>query len=200
MERPALAFSRLFDLEIVVDGEHARHAVGADEGSIFIRLDTHHAFKVYMAVLHNDVDWRYGLNGVGGESRITEEGARNLAPDAIVVERRGQHFNLVIDALHALQVFDPALGFAFDETVAHLAVKSHGTAVDAVAEIVENCKLRNHGKFMVDLAGKPLLKKLVTTLKIGAGEGGGRDGAETEDDSKKYLKTLSHKFSSKREN
>ena len=110
-----------------------------------------------MAVLHNDMNWRYGLNGVGGESRITEDGARNLTPDAIVVERRRQHFNLVIDALHAFQVFDPALGFALDEGVAHLAREGHGIAVNAVAEIVKDRKLRNHNQGMADLSGKPLL-------------------------------------------
>ena len=73
--RIALALSRLFDVEIVVHGEHAGHAVGADEGSVFIRLGTHHAFQVHMAVLHNDVNWPHGLNAVGGESRITENGA-----------------------------------------------------------------------------------------------------------------------------
>jgi hypothetical protein len=54
-------------------------------GDILVPCLRHNAFQGHMAVLHDDVNGRHGLDGTAVERREAEDGAELLPPDAIFV-------------------------------------------------------------------------------------------------------------------
>src|SRR5262245_44313533 len=111
-----------------------------------------------MAVLYDDVNrWR-GLDPIVEQTWIVKDCPRDLTPDAIVIERRWQYFNLIVHALHAFQALYAGFGRILHNGVTHLAGKRDGAPIYAVGQIIEHGKLRDHIQLMPDLAGKPLLQ------------------------------------------
>src|SRR6476469_4726387 len=100
----ALSLAGLFHLQIVLHREDPGDAIGADKSIVLVSLRPYHAFKVDMTVFHNDVNRRHGLDAVVEQTRIVENGKRDLATNTVVIERGRQDLNLVVHALHAFQV------------------------------------------------------------------------------------------------
>ena len=91
-----------------------------------------------MAALHDNVDRRQRLYGIGKEPRIVKDGARYLGPDAVIVGRRRQRFDLVVYLLHSFNVFHDVFSVTLEDGVAHLAQQGHGVAVDFKSQIVKD--------------------------------------------------------------
>ena len=81
-----LSLFGLFHLKVVLYREDTKHAIRTQEGIILISLRSHHAFQIYMAVFHNNVNGRHWLVGIIRESRITEDCSRHLVAYAVIVE------------------------------------------------------------------------------------------------------------------
>src|SRR6185312_10992422 len=117
-----------------------------------------------MAIFHNNANWSHGLNGIVEQTRIVEYSARHLAANKVIVERRWKYFNLVVHMLHAFQMFHCTLSSILDKAIADLAIKRHGSAVNAISQVVENSHLRDHCQLMTNLASQPLLKLGIARL------------------------------------
>ena len=156
-----LAFLRLFHLQIVLHGENSGNTIRADERIVLVCLGPYHPYQVHMTVLHDDVDWRHGLDPVIEQTGIVEYRPGHPTPNAIVIERRRKYLDLVVHSLHAFQVLHAGFGRIFYDCVPHLPEQRHGAAIHTVSEIIENGKLRNHVQFMADFAGKPLFNSRI---------------------------------------
>ena len=95
-----LAF--VFYLQIVGNAKDAWHTFSLNLCYLFVHLPGDNTFQGYVAIVHDDVDWRYGPQSVLAEDIVPVNGAIDCASDTIVIGRRWQHFDLIVHALYAL--------------------------------------------------------------------------------------------------
>src|SRR5215470_5349598 len=91
---PRCELFRFPDLQVVIHGECARDALGANVSQILVGLIVDHAFERYMAVLHDDPNRLLDPERVFFESGITVDGAEQPHADLIIHRRGRQHFDL----------------------------------------------------------------------------------------------------------
>src|SRR5204862_6258466 len=100
----AMSYRSAFNAQSVLHADDAGDA--ADEvlrlAALDLRIDDPRQQDARVA--DDDVDRRNGLRGVVGKNRVAIEGVRDDRAEAIVGERRGQHLELVVELLHALDV------------------------------------------------------------------------------------------------
>lgn len=132
------------------------NAVGFDAGDVLVGFGRDYADESHVTVIDDDVNRRHGLHGVAVEAGVAVNGVVNGAPDAIVIGRRRKDLDLVVDALHAFDLFDDVFGVRFQRRSGDLAGESDGTALDLLGEIIENAIVGQHNEFMPDFFGDAL--------------------------------------------
>src|SRR5207249_7898386 len=78
-------FARVLNAQVVGDLAETQTSLSrADSRDILFHVIVDHAFECHVAVIHDDVDGRYSLDGVARQNGIAVDSARDLQPETII--------------------------------------------------------------------------------------------------------------------
>ena len=109
---PRSGFDTLLDLDhqVVDDREHPSDAVCLQSGDAPFSWAAHPALERHIPAPNDDVNRWYWMDGVTAQPRLAVDCPKDGSPNAVVVGRDGQHFDLVDDPGHSRDPLDYALG------------------------------------------------------------------------------------------
>src|SRR4051812_10466281 len=91
----------LYDLQLVIDRENSRNAVGSYASDIPVHLAVNHTHQGHMTVLHNNADRLLYAQYILLQRWIAIDAAEQSNPQTVVKKRHRQHLDLIVHALHA---------------------------------------------------------------------------------------------------
>src|SRR5690348_11843773 len=122
--------------KIVLDREYREHALRAAACEGFIGVGRNDSFQPNLAILDDDVDRGYRLWRVPTKTGLSVNRPIDGQPDAIIVRRQRQYFDLIVDALDALYLFYNHASVGLQRGSGHLPHERDLVAVDSKAEVV----------------------------------------------------------------
>src|SRR5438874_4196659 len=128
-----------------------------------INLVVHHADQRHVPVLHNDVNGRERLIAVVDEVGVAIDGPSDSNAQLVVIVRRRQHFKVILEFRHALDVGQKTADVALLEGLAHLAADDKLVAVSLQLDVVKNRIERVRHNFFTRL-----LRDLARSRVLGA--------------------------------
>lgn len=159
--RRGLSGSRISNLQIVSYRKYPRHLIRCHFRHRVVRLAIDYTFQRHMSVVHDNMDRWNGSHRIFEEPILAVDRSRNLSSDLVVIGRRRQNFDLVVNLVDPFNSFHGTFGVSFKCGIHDAAEQRHSAAVHRIFKIIENRVIRQHQQLMSDFPSDPLLASIV---------------------------------------
>src|SRR5579872_596435 len=103
-----------------------------------------------MTVLHDNMYGRHSTKAIPVKAFRSINGPVDRPANPIVIGRKRQDLNAILNPVHAFNAFDGLLSVGFQSRASHLAEESYGAPLYFVRQVIENVVHRKHHQFMTD--------------------------------------------------
>ncbi len=126
------------DAEVIDDLEHAEHAVRHHAGKIPIRFRGNDTHGCHVPILHDNMNRRHGAPGMAIQTRLGIDGHVGFDANPVVVERKRQRLDLVLQFADPLDCAHDILGIDLQGWTRDLPCQNHRFDIcDLVRQIVK---------------------------------------------------------------